>query len=255
MLAQVTRLKHGKKGERRKAVNQTNNIAAVEPSHAQTHTSRKSEQDIHLQCTLVHRNTHKNSEDKEKLSVNWAVRRAVLGKLKCTGESPQNNHNEGWVGMAGWVQPSSRKQIKKSEGEVQTSVESKTWWNLSEELTEKDAKHQTGFFWLTSACWNHRWRHYELVSFSVNWAVYWAAWHLNLWSRAVLVIFSTVRLKKRGGGIFFPAAFLTGLALAEQINHQRATFLQEFLLPPGGKYLITHFLSSTDTQRPGQGRD
>lgn len=126
MLAQVTRLKHGKKEERRRAVNETNNRAAVEPSHAQTHTSRKSEQDIHLPNVYWYTETHtKTVKTKRNCLFNCAVRRAVLGKLKCTGESPQNNHNEGWVGMAGWVQPSSRKQIKKSEGEVPTSVESK----------------------------------------------------------------------------------------------------------------------------------
>lgn len=87
------------------------------------------------------------------------------------------------------------------------------------------------------------------------WSIFWlinSVWHLHSWTRAVLVIFSTVHLKVGG---FFPAAFLTGLALVEQINHGHATFLLEFLSPPGGKYLITHFLSSTDTPRPGQEGD
>ncbi len=70
--------------------------------------------------------------------------------------------------------------------------------------------------------------------------------HLHWWSRTALVIFSTVHLKVGG---FFPAAFLAGLALVEQINHWHATSLLEFLLPPGGKYLITHFLSSTHRAR------
>lgn len=51
----------------------------------------------------------------------------------------------------------------------------------------------------------------------------------------------TFHCAPKGEG-FFPSAFLVGLALAEQINHHLATFLWEFLLPPGVKYLITHFL-------------
>jgi len=48
----------------------------------------------------------------------------------------------------------------------------------------------------------------------------------------VIVIFSTVNDNKKTKveGIF-PPTFLTDLALAEQIKHQRATFLWEFLCP------------------------
>lgn len=73
-------------------------------------------------------------------------------------------------------------------------------------------------------CWNAMnqlaWNLSECYRFTYVTLYTWlgAVWHLNLWTGAVLVIFST-------------AAFLTGLALAEQINHQCATFLGVSLAP------------------------
>lgn len=180
--------------------------------------------------------THAHTVDQEKLC-NCAVKTCSFfgGEKVCRSttaaeqETLQNNHAKGWVRMAGWVQPSSQKLITEIRGRSADfhtstffSVESKYWelrsvWIVDQVIT----KQLTANLWSTLESWNHMWQCHEQAGLKVNCVVLlnvilktWprAVWHLNLWTRAASHTFHCASKK---GEDFFPAAFLTGLALAE----------------------------------------